>query len=115
GAPVAKVESAKFVAGAVSGAGSLKVLGRAWDPEFDLPVPVRIQVTKGTTSIATDTVLANAPRPSSFIDALSGLGPFHGVDTTIPVNAGAAGYTVCVTQLGWGGAGQSAASCVGST
>lgn len=92
-------------------AGVLRVRGVAYRPQWDLPVPVRIQLKQGTTVVRTITVLANRSR--TLAAALQGIGPFHGYDqgfNGLPAGA----YTVCTTMLRWGG-GTVVADCDAAT
>lgn len=96
-------------------AGAVIVSGLAWHPEFDLPVPVKVQVTKGATTVATRTVLANLSRSTPALDAVAGIGPFHGLASTITGTLSAGTYRVCITQLAWGGAPTAATACTNLT
>ena len=74
--------------------------GTAYDPEFDLPVPVRITVTRSgaTTPALVRTVLARRSTSS----APAGIGPFHGWATSFSLTEGS--WTVCASLVQWGGA-----------
>lgn len=76
-------------------AGSARLTGWASDPEFDLPVAVRLQLKSGTTVVAERTITANAQRPGM----AAGLGPFHGFDLTLAAPAGT--YQACATVVLW--------------
>lgn len=77
---------------------SLRLTGWAADPEFDLPVAVRVDVGGGGSS---RTVLARLER-GDVAAAWPGIGPFHGFDTTVDLPADRTGpVQVCVTILGW--------------
>lgn len=86
-----------LAAPAVTG-GSVRVTGQAWHPEFDLPLAVRLTVTRTGGGITVHTVSARAQIAGS----PAGLGPFHGIDDTFTLAPGS--YTVCGEVLGWGGA-----------
>ena len=77
----------------------VKVTGYALDPEFDLPVPVRITVTK-VPSGTVATTLDHAARATRSAMP-SGLGPFHGIDATFALSPGS--YSVCASVVAWGG------------
>lgn len=87
------------------GTGTIRVSGGAYDPEFDLPVPVRIGVTRTGGATTTRTVVANANRPT----VPTALGPFHGYDQTFTVTPGA--YQVCARMLLWGGVANATLLC----
>jgi len=82
---------------------SVRVTGWAVDPEFDLPVAVRI-----TVGAFDSTVLARLDRPD-VAAALPGVGPFHGFDQNITLAPGS--YTLCITVKGWVGQPDSAPAC----
>ncbi|MFZ4720912.1 MAG: glycosyl hydrolase family 18 protein [Ilumatobacteraceae bacterium] len=82
-----------------TGKRSVTVTGTAFDPQWDLPRAVRIDLKQGTSVIGTSTVLAN--RTTTLAASLAGIGPFHGYVRAIVVPAGT--YTVCATALRWGG------------
>ncbi|MDO8392208.1 MAG: glycosyl hydrolase family 18 protein [Actinomycetota bacterium] len=85
---------------------SVSVGGFALDPEFDLPVPVRITVTNaGGATVATTTTLARTSRAGM----PTGLGPFHGFGASYTLAPG--NYTVCATLLNWGGSNGASAGC----
>ena len=74
------------------------ITGIAYHGEFDLPVPVRITVTRQSNGdTATATKLARESRSG----LPGGTGPFHGFTQSWFLAADT--YTLCVTQLGWGG------------
>jgi hypothetical protein len=85
--------------------GSVRITGQAMHPEFDLPVPVRLTVTKAGGGITVHTRLARA----TLVGMPAGLGPFHGIDDTFALTPGS--YTVCGEVLGWGGAVIAATGC----
>jgi hypothetical protein len=90
-----------------TGPSSLRVTGYAFDPQFDLPVPVRIQVTGPTawTQVASaDVERGGMPE---------GLGAYHGIDEQRTVAPGS--YTVCATLLGWGGGDAASLGCQSAT
>jgi len=87
----------------------------AWHPEFDLPVPVMVQITHDATVVATRTVTANVSRSTTALDAVTGVGPFHGLATTFSGTLTAGVYRVCITQLAWGGAPTAASACTNLT
>jgi hypothetical protein len=115
GQPTVTLESATYRTPTASLAGAITVAGLAWHPEFDLPVPVKVQVTRGATVVTTRTVLANTSRSTPALDAVTGIGPFHGLATTIDGTLPAGAYRVCVTQLAWGGAATAASACTNLT
>ena len=79
--------------------GTVRLTGVAYDPEWDLPVPVRITVTpQGGALRETRTVVANANRTQP----VAGIGPFHGIDTTFTLPAGT--YDLCANIVDWGDA-----------
>jgi len=85
---------------------TVTVGGYGLDPEFDLPVPVRITVTNaGGTAVASTTSLARTSRGGM----PAGLGPFHGFGASYTLSPGS--YTACATLLAWGGANGANAGC----
>lgn len=78
-----------------AGSGSAKLTGWAVDPEFDLPVAVRLRLMIGTTVAAERTVTANVQRAGM----AAGLGPFHGFEATLTAPAGT--YQACATVVLW--------------
>ncbi len=78
---------------------SVRLVGWAADPEFDLPVPVRITTVGGATPLDR-TVLARGSR-TDVAAAYPGIGPFHGFDETFTLPAGTT--QVCVSIRGWVG------------
>ncbi len=96
--------SGSLAAPVVTG-GSVRVTGQALHPEFDLPVPVRLTVTKTGGGVTVHTRLARA----ELVGMPAGLGPFHGIDDTFTLTPGS--YTVCGEVLGWGGAVIAATGC----
>lgn len=85
---------------------SVSVTGHAFDPEFDLPVPVRVRITKvGGSVVSTRTTSARWLRGGM----PTGIGPYHGFAEPYSLAAGT--YEVCATQLQWGGGDGVAAPC----
>ena len=77
----------------------VRITGTALHPEFDLPVAVRLTVTRtGGGTPVVRTVLAR----SQVASMPAGLGPFHGIDESFALAVGS--YTVCGQVLAWGGA-----------
>lgn len=87
---------------------TLRLTGWAADPEFDLPVPVRITATGGTSTLER-TVLARLERPD-VATASPGIGPFHGFDQTVILPSGTT--QVCVTILGWAAQPSTPLACI---
>ena len=85
----------------VSG-GTVRLIGHAVHPEFDLPVPVRFTFTAGGNQVGAVTVLAR----NQVAGMPAGTGPFHGFDQLVPLTAGS--YTVCADLMKWGGGGVAA-------
>ena len=87
------------------------VAGTAYDPAFDLPVPVRITVTRSgaTTPAIVRTLLASR----TITTAPDGIGPFHGWQASFTLTEGA--WNVCAAIMGWGGATSSGLGCTSLT
>ena len=115
GSPTLTLESATYRAPTPTLVGAVTVKGVAWHPEFDLPVPVMVQITHDATVVATRTVTANVSRSTTALDAVTGVGPFHGLATTFSGTLTAGVYRVCITQLAWGGAPTAASACTNLT
>jgi spore germination protein YaaH len=87
---------------------SVRVTGVAYDPQFDLPAPVTITLTRdgSPTPVATRTISARANA-----NVPAGLGPFHGIDTRFNIALTNGSYTVCAQGVHWGGALVAAPAC----
>ena len=75
------------------GTARVTISGLAYDPEFDLPVPVRVTVDGANPVV----VLARSARP----DTPATLGAYHGFSEVRTVSTGV--HQFCVTHLRWGG------------
>ncbi|MFZ9627736.1 MAG: glycosyl hydrolase family 18 protein [Ilumatobacteraceae bacterium] len=97
GVPTGSITSLTVATGAAPASATFS--GTAYDPEFDLPVPVRLTVTRSgaTTPALVRTVLAR--RSVSTVPA--GIGPFHGWSTTFSLTEGT--WNVCASLVQWGG------------
>ena len=87
--------------------GSVRVTGQALHPEFDLPVPVRLTVTK---TVGGSTVVHTVLARTQVTGMPLGVGRFHGIDDTFTLLAPGS-YTVCGEVLRWGGATAAATNC----
>lgn len=83
--------------------GGVRVAGWAIDPEFDLPIAIRVVVTNpGQGAVTSGAIIARGNRADvaahvQFAD------PLHGFDTVVPT-ATAPGASVCITATGFGAA-----------
>ena len=84
---------------------TVRLVGHAVNPEFDLPVPVRFTFSSGGAQVGATIVLAR----TEVAGMPTGTGPFHGFDQLVPLAPGS--YTVCTDQLRWGGGVAAAMGC----
>lgn len=86
---------------------SVTLSGSAYDPAFDLPVPVRITVTRSgaTTPAIARTILASR----AITTAPPGIGPFHGWQASFTLTEGT--WTICAAIVAWGGTDTSGLGC----
>lgn len=97
GVPTGRITALTVTSGVAPASATLS--GVAYDPEFDLPVPVRITITRsGATTPAIDRTLLASRTVAGVPD---GIGPFHGFLGTFTLTEGT--WNVCVALVGWGG------------
>jgi hypothetical protein len=83
--------------------GGVRVAGWALDPEFDLPITIRVSVTNpGQSAVTSGPIIARGTRSDVPVH-VQYADPLHGFDTIVPT-ATSSGATVCVTATGYGAA-----------
>jgi spore germination protein YaaH len=100
-APIGWLDSAARIGDGTTG---VRVSGWALDPEFDLPITVRVTVTDpGGSTRTSNPILARSPR-SDLPGAISGAGALHGIAAVEVPLAAAPGARVCLIATGYGAA-----------
>jgi spore germination protein YaaH len=104
-APIGWLDSAARIGDGTAG---VTVSGWALDPEFDLPITVRITVTDpGQPTRTSGPILARSLRPD-LAAAIPGAGTLHGLAGVVVPLAAAPGAQVCLVATGYGAAASSA-------
>jgi hypothetical protein len=89
---------------------SAAVTGVAFHPEFDLPLPVVLTLSKSVNSVWTVADTRTITARASHTGLPAGIGPFHGIAWTYP-SLPVGTYQLCAKALMWAGATTTPAPC----